>query len=69
VATGCSLTHKLQFCLLMSEFVDVVGVVDLMGEGRVDLNVGFTFSLLFQVFHGRRRDCRTNSYLDGGGTP
>jgi len=26
-------------------------VVDLMGEGRVDLNVRFTFSLLFQVFH------------------
>jgi len=40
-------------------------VVDLMGEGRVDLNVGFTFSLLFQVFHGERRSCCACLFLAG----
>jgi len=46
-----------------------LAVVDLMGERRVDLNIGFSFSLLFQVFHGRRRDRRTSSYFAVGGTP
>jgi hypothetical protein len=51
-------------------FDPFLAMVDLMGEGMVDLNVRFTFSLLFQVFHGRRtRDRRTGPYFAGGGTP
>lgn len=43
-----------------------LAMVDLMGEGRVDLNVGFTFSLIFRVFYGGRRDCRACPHLAEG---
>jgi len=38
---------SVSFSVLTVMYDPFLAVVDLMGEGRVDLNVGFTFSLLF----------------------
>jgi len=61
----CSLPLCFSSWVLAVMFNPFLAVVDLMGEGRVDLNVGFTFPLLFQVFHGGGRNCCACSYLVG----
>ena len=56
---GVNFFVRFLFALAFAEMFDpFLAVADLIGEGRVDLNVRFTFSLIFQVFHGGIRDCR-----------
>jgi len=48
-----ALTFSRFFAPVYAKIFDpFLAMVDLIGEGRVDLNVRFTFSLIFQVFHG-----------------
>ena len=46
-----------------------LAVVDLMGEGRVDLNVGFTFSLALSGSPWRTRKLPRMSLLGWGKSP
>ena len=46
-----------------------LAVVDLVGEGRVDLNVGFTFSLALSGSPWRMRKQPRLSLLGGGKSP
>jgi hypothetical protein len=43
-------------CLLVVALNPFLAVADLMGEGRVDLNVGFTFSIAFSGFSWQTRE-------------
>jgi len=59
--------HRFRLLLYLAVMFDpFLAMVGPMGEGGVNLNVGFTFSLLFQVFHGEQRNCRVCIHLAWG---